>query len=31
MASKGLYSIPAGSDGAEYAYRQKVAAQYQIR
>ncbi|XP_017769778.1 PREDICTED: protein jagunal [Nicrophorus vespilloides] len=30
MASKGLHYIPLGSDGFDHAYRQKVAAQYQI-
>lgn len=31
MASKGLHAIPAGTDGTDHAYRQRVAAQYQLR
>lgn len=31
MATKGLHYIPAGTDGTDHAYRQRIALQYQIR
>lgn len=30
MASKGLHYVPAGTDGTDHAYRERIAAQYQI-
>ncbi|KAI4454159.1 hypothetical protein MML48_10g00000215 [Holotrichia oblita] len=30
MATKGLHYIPAGTDGTDHAYRQRIALQYQI-